>query len=239
MSENNPNPQVNKSIQDLESIHDYIFCSKCGQKNSVTSKFCIHCGNSLKGIEDNIKDITKNIKESINNNETYKNLTNTSYSQSSKANWENQDMINLIQKNTEYYIPKFKQMQDAQKTISWNWASFFFNSLWFLYRKMYIWGFGIIGVSFILNFIPILGPVASLALSILSGLYGNILYLNYTQKQLNEFDNLNDDVKLRVLLSKGGVNIVIPIVVFIIFSIILLILGFFSALLLLEYPYYY
>ena len=33
-----------KSIQDLESIHDYIFCSKCGQKNSVTSKFCIHCG---------------------------------------------------------------------------------------------------------------------------------------------------------------------------------------------------
>ncbi len=114
----------------------FIYCSKCGKKSSKDAKFCTNCGNKLTTIEDSIKSTTENIKDVIKNNETYKSFTDTNYDENSRADFNNKDMVNFIQKKAEYYIPKFKEIQESYKSTSWNWAAFFFNSWWFLYRKM-------------------------------------------------------------------------------------------------------
>lgn len=189
-----------------------IFCSKCGQQNSSSDKFCSECGNSLKTIEDSIKSATTNIKDSLTNNETYKKFTDISGEGYLKATWENNDMINFIQKNSEYYIPKFKEMQENQKNISWNWASFFLNSNWLFYRKMYGYGICLILAHLIVACIPFIGWLFNIGLWVLCGLYGNNLYLKHVQKQLSDLENIKDDIRHRVILSKGGTNLVLPIV---------------------------
>lgn len=221
--------------QDSSVNQDVVFCSKCGEKNSSSSKFCSKCGNNLKTIEGNIKETTENLKSAISNNETYKNLVGVSKNSSNKASWDNKDMVDFIQKNPEYYIPKFEQMQKYEKSTSWNWASFFIFPLWLLYRKMYTYGFGLIILSFLLSYIPVIGVISTIAIPILGGLFGNSIYLKYIEKKLEEISNLNDDVKHRVIISSGGVNLALPIVMCLFIVIIYFTLVIFSAIAILSY----
>lgn len=219
----------------------FIYCSKCGKKSSKDAKFCTNCGNKLTTIEDSIKSTTENIKDVIKNNETYKSFTDTNYDENSRADFNNKDMVNFIQKKAEYYIPKFKEIQESYKSTSWNWAAFFFNSWWFLYRKMYAIGFGIIITDIVIgSVIPYLSLVASIAIAVISGLYGNIAYLKHIQKQLDSFRNMDKDTKQRLILNKGGVNIVIPVILAIITIIIFLLIGALGAFFFMfNSPYYY
>lgn len=204
----------------------FIYCSKCGKKSSKDAKFCTNCGNKLTTIEESIKNTTENIKYVIKNNETYKGFADTSYDEDSRVDFDNKDMVNFIQKKAEYYIPKFKEIQESYKSTSWNWAAFFFNSWWFLYRKMYVIGFGIIIADIVIgSVIPYLSLIASIAIAVISGLYGNIAYLKHMQKQLDSFRNMDEDTKQRLILNKGGVNIVIPVILAIITIIIFLLIG--------------
>ena len=218
--------KIKDSENDDSIKEDIIFCSKCGLKNSSLSKYCSSCGNSLKSIEDNIKETANSIKSAINNSEPYKNLVGVNSDSSNTASWNNKDMVDFIQKNPEYYIPKFEKMQKYEKSTSWNWASFFLSSLWFLYRKMYTYGFGIMVLSFILSYIPFIGSILRLAIPILAGIFGNSIYLKHIEKNLSELNNLDEDVKHRVILSRGGVNLVLPIalcvVIFLLISIVIL-----------------
>lgn len=214
---------------------DIIFCSKCGLKNSSTSKFCSSCGNNLKNIEDNIRETTQNIKSAINNSETYKNLVGVNSSSSHKASWDNKDMVDFIQKNPEYYIPKFEQMQDYEKSTSWNWASFFIFPLWLLYRKMYAYGFGVMVASFILSYIPFIGFISAFAIPILGGLFGNSLYLKHIEKNLGEISTINEEARHRVILSRGGVNLALPIIVLLASTVLAFIVGMIGAIAMLGY----
>ena len=219
----------------------FIYCSKCGKKSSKDAKFCTNCGNKLITIEDSIKNTTENIKDVIKNNETYKSFIDTSYDENSRADFDNRDMVNFIQKKVEYYIPKFKDMQELYKSTSWNWAAFFFSSWWFLYRKMYAIGFGIILVTIVIeSFIPYLSLITSIAIAVISGLYGNIAYLKHIQKQLDSFINMDEDIKQRLILSKGGVNIIIPVILAIITIGMFLLIGALGAFFFMfTSPYYY
>lgn len=193
--------------------NNFIYCSKCGKKSSKGAKFCTNCGNKLITIEDSIKNTTENIKDVIKSNEAYKSFSDTSYDENSRADFDNKDMVNFIQKKTEYYIPKFKEIQELYKSTSWNWAAFLFSSWWFLYRKMYAVGFGIILGNLVIGaLIPQISLIVSIAISVISGLYGNIIYLKYIQKQLDSLTNMDKDIKESLILSRGGVNIVIPII---------------------------
>ncbi|MGL4623394.1 MAG: DUF2628 domain-containing protein [Culicoidibacterales bacterium] len=44
------------------------------------------------------------------------------------------EYANYIQKNQNYYLPKFCLRGGK---VSWNWAAFFLGPLWLVYRKMY------------------------------------------------------------------------------------------------------
>lgn len=218
-----------------------IYCSKCGKKNSSYDKFCTNCGNKLKNVEDKVRETATEIKESITNNQTYQEFTSTSYGEESRADFNNKDMVNFVQKKVDYYIPAFKEIQELRKSTSWNWAAFFFNSWWFLYRKMYAYGFGIIVATFIVTaLIPPSGFLLNIVIAIVSGLYGNIMYLKETEKQIQSVANMEPDLKQRILLSRGGVNVVIPII-FAILTIgtIVLVMGLGAFLFMFSSPYYY
>ena len=221
--------------------NNFIYCSKCGKKNSKEAKFCINCGNKLISIEDDIKGTTESFKDIIKNNETYKRFRENNYDDNCKADFDNKDMINFIQKRVEYYIPKFKEIQELYKTTSWNWAAFFFNSWWFLYRKMYVIGFGIILADIVIgSIIPSLSFLINIVIAIISGLYGNIVYLKHIQKELEPLNNMDEDIKQRLILNKGGVNIVIPIILAIITLIFFLLIGALGAFIFMfNSPYYY
>lgn len=137
-------------------------------------------------------------------------------------------MINFIQTKVEYYIPKFKEIQELYKSTSWNWAAFFFNSWWFLYRKMYALGFGIIVGEMILGaIIPPLSFLINISVAVVSGLYGNIVYLRHIQKELDNINNVDEkDIRERMIIGKGGVNKVIIIV-----AIVVLIFALFTGVL--------
>ncbi|MGL5347530.1 MAG: zinc-ribbon domain-containing protein [Peptostreptococcaceae bacterium] len=222
------------------SNKETIFCSQCGQEVLKSSKFCSQCGHSLKSIEDSIKDKAYNIKDSITNSETYQNFTNINGDDSIKADWDNDDMINFIQKNTEFYIPKFKDMQEFDKNTSWNWGAFFFTSNWMFYRKMYGYGVGLILANIVLAFIPFVGWLLNLATYAVCGLYGNTLYLKHIQKQLQSVDGLREDVRHRSILSKGGTNLVLPLILMFGVPLLVFILTFFGlAFSFMSMPFYY
>ncbi|WP_434798410.1 DUF2628 domain-containing protein [Terrisporobacter vanillatitrophus] len=203
--------------------------------------YCTNCGNKLVTIEDSIKSTTENFKEAVKNNETYKSFTDNSYDENYRVDFDNRDMINFIQKKEEYYIPKFKEIQELYKSTSWNWAAFFFNSWWFLYRKMYAIGFGLIIADLVIGvLIPSLSLITSIAIAVISGLYGNIAYLKHIQNQLISFTKMDDDIKQRLILDKGGVNIAIPIILVIITIGFLLLIGALGTFLFMfSSPYYY
>lgn len=219
----------------------FIYCSKCGKKSSKDAKFCTNCGNKLITIEDSIKSTTENIKDAIKNNETYRSFTDNNYDENYRADFDNRDMVKFIQTKEEYYIPKFKEIQEIYKSTSWNWAAFFFNSWWFLYRKMYVIGFGLIVADILIGLLmPTVSLIASIAIAVISGLYGNITYLKHIQKQLNSFTNMGEDIKQRLILNKGGVNIAIPIILAIITIVFLLLIGALGTFLFMfSSPYYY
>lgn len=50
------------------------------------------------------------------------------------------DIVETVQMNSSFYLPKFKAMSGGKKKISWNWGAFFFQHLWFFYRKNYLFG---------------------------------------------------------------------------------------------------
>lgn len=75
------------------------------------------------------------IKEFVEDNKTYRYFTDNTYSENSKADFDNKDMTNYIQKNVEYYISKFKDIQELNQSTSWNWAAFFFKPWWFFIQK--------------------------------------------------------------------------------------------------------
>lgn len=220
--------------------NNFICCSKCGKKNSKEAKFCTNCGNKLITIEDGVKSTTESFKDVIKNNEAYKRFTDNSYDEDCKADFNNKDMTNFIQKKVEYYIPKFKEIQELYKTTSWNWAAFFFNSWWFLYRKMYVVGFGIILADIVIgSMIPALSLLINIVIAIISGLYGNIVYLKHIQKELEAYNNMDEDIKQRLILNKGGVNIVIPIILAIITLGLFLLIGALGAFIFMFNSTYY
>ena len=90
-------------------------------------------------------------------------------------------------------------------------------------------------LSFILSYIPFIGVLVALGLPILTGLLGNSIYLKHIEKNLQEVSNLNEDTRHRIIINKGGVNIALPIIIYVVIFILVLILEAVSALLLFSY----
>lgn len=131
------------------------------------------------------------------------------------------DMRYFIDSNYSYYMNKYEDMRMSGKKASWNWSAFIFSGYWALYRKMYVAGFLMMAINYVISFIPVFGDLLSLVFWILVGAYGNRLYLEYVENNLANIRSLDSYEKEKAFKRKGGTNIIVPIVVLILLGIFL------------------
>lgn len=204
-----------------------VYCQKCGTKNDIISSFCLNCGNEL---------------VSNNQNTGYKKDNKAqSIERSSLNNYGNTDEImRFVGKNSQYYQNKFDTITKTGSKTTWNWAAFFLNIYWLLYRKMYLQAGGLFLVKVVLNFIPYIGWLVSIGVSIAFSMYANSIYLDHVQKKLSEINTLDYSQREFDILKKGGTNIVLPLAIVIgIFIIVIIAIVGFVVLLGMGGMYYY
>ena len=113
----------------------------------------------------------------------------------------------MVGTKQEYYIPKFQEMKSQNKKTSWNWVAFFFTPYWFMYRKMYGYGFATLGVAFLISLIN--APIFSLlALGgyIVMGIFANYIYMQWLEKNANQVKTMNEPFRTQFIQKNGGVN---------------------------------
>lgn len=204
-----------------------VYCQKCGTKNDIVSSFCLNCGNEL---------------VSNNQNTDYKKDNKAqSIERSSLNNYGDTDEImRFVGKNSQYYQNKFDTITKTGSKTTWNWAAFFLNIYWLLYRKMYLQAGGLFLVKVVLNFIPYIGWLVSIGVSIAFSMYANSIYLDHVQKKLSEINTLDYSQREFDILKKGGTNIVLPLAIVIgIFIIVIIAIVGFVVLLGMGGMYYY
>jgi len=206
----------------MQKAENTIFCTDCGKQNSKVNSFCLNCGNELTQEKLEYKNTNTNKGATISISKPNNKIDNSS-------DYLNTDEMNLfISKKTEYYNEKFNQIIKTGNKKTWNWAAFFFNILWLLYRKMYI-QCGImllisLVVSGISSSIPFLGLILSWGVSIGFGMYANSIYLDHINKKLNEINSMGYEPKEGMIRKKGGTNIVLPLVLVGIYVLLIVIL---------------
>ncbi|CEI73355.1 DUF2628 domain-containing protein [Romboutsia hominis] len=176
-----------------------IFCTKCGDKNNSISLYCSNCGSEFIRTK---AEYTRGKSVSINNIAKYSDISDIDID----------DIEKFVFKNTHYYNEKFNKIKTTGSKITWNWAAFFLNIYWMLYRKMYLQAGAIFLGSILIAQIPYLGAILSFGLSIAIGMYSNALYLNHIQRKLTEVQHLDYEMKESMIIKKGGTNIVIPLI---------------------------
>ena len=215
------------SFEDTSSS-SHVFCTKCGAQNSSESSFCSKCGNSLRATSSapvytqaNPANTNPYAYTQQNNNpqptytqpyqqNNYYNQNNNygqqSYYSQGSAVIDN-DVVAMVGPKQEYYIPKFQQMKSQNKKTSWNWVAFFFTPYWFMYRKMYGYGFAALGVAFLITLInaPIFSFL-SLGGYIVMGIFANYIYMQWLEKNANQAKTMNEPFRTQFLQKNGGVN---------------------------------
>ncbi len=212
---------------DEQGSSSHVFCTKCGTQNSSDYAFCSKCGNALRATSSAPVYTQANpantnpyayTQQSYNPQPTY-----TPYQQNNYYNQNNTygqqsyyaqsngavdaDVAALVGTKQEYYIPKFQQMKAQNKKTTWNWVAFFFTPYWFMYRKMYGYGFATLGAAFLINLIndPIISFL-SLGGYITIGLFANYIYMQWVEKNANQAKPMNEPFRTQFIQKKSGVN---------------------------------
>jgi hypothetical protein len=139
----------------------------------------------------------------------------------------------------DYYLRRWREMDEKGGKGSWNWAACLFNTFWFAYRKM--WGPMLaMGLPFVVA-TPFMDPTnknllrlilfSLVGLSFLSGTYGNWLYRRQVERRLAATAAMDDAVARAALGAKGGVSLAAGIGAFVGLTILSMIAGMIPALL--------
>jgi Protein of unknown function (DUF2628). len=179
----------------------YLFCTRCGAKNFTTSSFCRLCGNRL---------ISNFSEQPIQNSSSDSQLEQTNSYAASNAqdnstfNTTEIDEESLyIQTNLAYYRKKFNRMRSGGKA-SWNWCAFFVCPYWFIYRKMYGWGFGVFALGILLSATKL--SFLSIVAFIIFGLFGNSIYMSAIDQYKEMGKYMSEQEKAAHIKKHGGTN---------------------------------
>lgn len=133
-----------------ENDPDAVKCPQCGSLMPKGTMFCENCGHALTApkpvvSENNPQTIFDSIpNEDVRNRiekELAGNIDGVSY----------KDIAVYVGPNAQYYIYKFKRMQDNPNYHPFNWTAFLFAPLWYLFRKMWKYAIAIAAVNFAMN----------------------------------------------------------------------------------------
>lgn len=232
-----------------------IFCQNCGAPNDDADKFCASCGSKMvipvtaanlsqpqtaqiqnqpSGYNNSYQNYNQNYNQSYQNYQNYQNYAN----QNSAYHIDPNDLAVFVgAENNGYYMQKYTEMNMSNSKNSWNWAAFLISAPWMLYRKMYknalIYMGGILLISLAL-------PYFSIALPILSGIFGNHFYFKHAEEKLKSASMMSGYEKNMFISREGGTNVGAAIGITIAFVFVeCIIIGLLAALGIGYYRYYY
>lgn len=111
----------------------------------------------------------------------------------------------FVDRNAEKYLLKWRLMEGSHSALSWNWAAFFFGTIWLMYRKM--WLFGVLYV--IIAAIPVLNWLLIPA-ALMMGVFGNEIYRRHALRKYGESTTLypaSAAERIHYLGECGGVSV--------------------------------
>lgn len=115
------------------------------------------------------------------------------------------DLISFIRDKSTEYSFKFQKLKQSGSKVSWNWAAFLFGPMWFMYRKLYLYGIGLFVVNFVIMLVTGF-PFFSLITSVVAGLLGNYIYMLELDKKLPQAKNLVEPAKTQYIQKNGGTS---------------------------------
>lgn len=154
--------------------------------------------------------------------------------EAARANIEEDYSLLVGSRARQYYLSRMKNMgtKSGGVPVSWNWSAALLTGLWFMYRKIYLWGLGIYPVIacglliagfFIADTLypgQIKAQLAALGAylvvtSAFGGLFGTGIYRAHLLKRVRaaRLLNLNAEDRKAWLEKKGGVNFALPMAV--------------------------
>ncbi|MCS3526923.1 DUF2628 domain-containing protein [Acinetobacter johnsonii] len=115
-------------------------------------------------------------------------------------------------KYESYYQAQFEKITPKKQYAGFNIAAFFLGVVWLFCRKMYSYGFMVIGLIVVMGMVEILLGIessgANIGLAVAFGMFGNTLYKHHVDQQIakiRQFGNSNVNTELE---NRGGTNIV-------------------------------
>ena len=117
-------------------------------------------------------------------------------------------MEQLIGANQDYYLRVFREMKTQGKSTSWNWSAFLVAPYWFMYRKLYAWGIGVMVLNLLISAFAGSGVALMLwtGLWIAAGLFGNCIYMRQLEKHAAQAKNMTEPYKTQYISQNGGVS---------------------------------
>jgi len=205
-----PKKQVQVNIGEEQQIDNPKHCAKCGRQISVNDSFCPGCQNPVNPesatnasqAQDFIQLMRTACKTADQSNDYNYNYNNW---RSSYVNTGEDDAY--IQVKVDYYKRKFEKFWMSDSKADWNWCAFLFVPFWFIYRKMYKWGFAALAIQFVFSIIGGWGSSLLLfTIAITSGVLSNYIYKQHIDKLVNEGRALSEPGKSQHIHEFGGVN---------------------------------
>ena len=197
----NSNPiEVNSTLQPSNSVNNT-------NSSTVNTNYGFETNSTVNPIQQNqdtsLIQSQNNVNSQINNNVSNSNISSSSVSPLSANNVNQVDDGELLKAFIGNNYEKIT-------TRSFNFAGFFFTTLYMFYRKMF--GYGLL--VFLLNFIVlnvINNFVVTLAFNVVVGLLVNKIYLSYAKKKIAVIKTSNSQKSIEELKSicstKGGTSV--------------------------------
>lgn len=148
-------------------------------------------------------------------------LSNKESKNNSINNFNSDNFQNLDEKLIAAYIGSNYEKITTKK---FNFAAWFFNVFYILYRKMYIQGILLVlGVNLLVSFLgDKISSILIFILLIVIGFIFNKVYVNYVKKQVelikSNNPNSSEDELINICKNKGGTSLIISIVISIVLS---------------------
>lgn len=192
-------------------VMNFVYCSNCGYQNDHTASFCQACKEQL------------NIQGSIRNDDD----------QASFHSWSERNKFeNFIGHTQDYYYQKWIINDGKLEKWGFNWIAFFLGIIWFGYRKMYIWMFGIFIIELLLIiifWIAMFGGFGTIfyisfftipILRLLLGMFANKMYFHHVQEKVNKIELQSTTTAdfINALKNKGNTSGLVSLLAFILSS---------------------